>query len=58
MKQQRHSMRIPISALNLKNPGPITSLLQSYKESTTYSERETRQTSKVWMENNQIIEAK
>lgn len=25
----------PISALNLKNPGPITSLLQSYRASTT-----------------------
>lgn len=31
--------RLPISALNLKNPGPITSLLQSYRASTTYKKK-------------------
>ena len=37
-KLQKHNIELksPISALNLKNPGPITSLLQSYTASTTY----------------------
>lgn len=43
-REQSNSLRAnnsskysPISALNLKDPGPITSLLQSYKASTTYT---------------------
>ncbi|KAM7493626.1 hypothetical protein LguiB_028235 [Lonicera macranthoides] len=34
----------PISALNLKKPGPITSLLQSYTASTTCNRAYTCQT--------------
>ena len=32
---QRKENFLPISTLNMKNPGPITSLLQSYKASIT-----------------------
>ena len=37
----------PISALNLKNPGPITSLLQSYRASTTYKKNFNYQTHEI-----------
>ena len=33
-ESQQISRILPISALNLKNPGPITSLLESYTAST------------------------
>jgi len=35
MEKCQNIRAIPISALNLKNPGPITSLLQSKRASTT-----------------------
>lgn len=35
IKEHHKREKSPISALNLKNPGPITSLLQSYIASTT-----------------------